>query len=152
MSFGMWPSSILRTWPQPSQSVLSKQGVHIGVYWEDQHETRNRRWYCPARIFPGYGGCFSGGMCWAFSPSRNICSPYIAAIQQCADNTGIVDLCLHRQVGACPHSNRETCDSWSCLHNPLVDLCVQWEVVSDGGAEVGELPDSIELRVPSRRW
>ena len=30
-----------------------------------------------------------------------ICSPRLAAIQQCADNAGIVDchLCLHRQLG-----------------------------------------------------
>ena len=78
-----------------------------------------------------------------------ICSPCLDAIQQCADNTGIVDchLCLHRQLGACPHSSRETSESCRCLPNPLVDLCVQGEVVSDGGAEVGELADSIKFVV-----
>ena len=35
----------------------------------------------------------------------------------------------------------------SCPHNPLVDLFVQGEVVSDGGAEVGELADNIEFIV-----
>ena len=33
------------------------------------------------------------------------------------------------------------------LPNPLVDLCVQGEVGSGGGAEVGELADSIEFVV-----
>ena len=78
-----------------------------------------------------------------------ICSPRLAAIQQCADNTGIVDchLCLHRQLGACPHSSCETGESSSCLPNPLVDICIQREVVSDGGAEVGEHTESIEFIV-----
>ena len=78
-----------------------------------------------------------------------ICRPRLAAIQQCADNTGIVDrhLCLLRQLGACPHSSCEMGESWSCLPNPLVDLCVQWEVVSDGRAEVGELADSIGFAI-----
>ena len=42
-----------------------------------------------------------------------ICSPCIAAIQQCADNTGNVDrhICLHRQLGACPYSSRATSES-----------------------------------------
>ena len=42
-----------------------------------------------------------------------ICSPCLAAIQQCADNTGNVDrhICLHRQLGACPHSSRATSES-----------------------------------------
>ena len=36
-----------------------------------------------------------------------ICIPGLAAIQQCADNTDIVDshLCHHRQLRACPHSS-----------------------------------------------
>ena len=42
-----------------------------------------------------------------------ICSPSLAAIQQCADNTGNVDrhICLYRQLGACPHSSRATSES-----------------------------------------
>ena len=78
-----------------------------------------------------------------------ICSPCLATIQQCASNTGTVDrhLCLHRQLGACPHLSRATSESWSWLPNPLVDLCVQGWVVSDSGAEVGELADSIEFIV-----
>ena len=73
----------------------------------------------------------------------------LAAIQQCADNTGNVDrhICRHRELGACPDSSQATSESWSCLPNPLVDLCVQGEVVSDGGAEVGELADNIEFVV-----
>ena len=43
-------------------------------------------------------------------------SPCLAALQQCADNiihTGIVDchLCLYGQLGASPHSSRETGES-----------------------------------------
>ena len=59
-----WNATILHTvdMTQPSQSALSKQGEHTGR--EDQHETRHQRWLlCNARIFPGYDGCFSGGMC-----------------------------------------------------------------------------------------
>ena len=76
-----------------------------------------------------------------------ICSSCLAAIQQCADNTFNVDrhICLHRQLVPCPHSSRATSESWGCLPNPLVDLCVQREVVGDCGAEVGELADSIEF-------
>ena len=61
----------------------------------------------------------------------------------------IVDryLYIHRQFGACPHSRRETSESWSYFPNPLVDLCVQGEVVSDSGAEVGELADRIYFEV-----
>ena len=34
------------------------------TYWEDKHETGHQRCLlCPARICPGYGGCFSGGIC-----------------------------------------------------------------------------------------
>ena len=38
-----------------------------------------------------------------------ICSPCLAAIQQCAD----IDrhICRHRQLGACPHSSRATSES-----------------------------------------
>ena len=37
------------------------------------------------------------------------------------------------------------CVGPTTLPNPRVDLYVQGEVVSDGGAEVGELTDSIEF-------
>ena len=42
-----------------------------------------------------------------------ICSPRLTTIQQCVDNTGIVDchLCLHRQLWACPNSSCETGES-----------------------------------------
>ena len=139
----MRPSSILWTWPNPrSLRCLSRV-----TYWEVQHETGHQRWLlCPARICPEYGGCFSGE-CVEPTLLPGICSPCLAAIQQCADNTGNLDrhICLHRQLGPCPHSIRATSESWSCLPNPLVDLCVQREVVGDCGAEVGELADSIEF-------
>ena len=59
--FVMRPSYIRRTWSTIAECT----------YREDQHLTRHWRWLrCPARIFQGYGGCLSGGMCWAFSPAR----------------------------------------------------------------------------------
>ena len=81
-------------------------------------------------------------------------SPCLAAIQQCVGKTCIVDrqLCFHRHLGACPHSSRETSDSWNCLPNPLVELCVQKEVVImqwwwSRGRLIGR-----QHRVRSRRW
>ena len=141
------------TMTQPSQSALSKQSVH----WEGQHERGHQRWLlCPASL-PGYAQDTADASqveCVEPSLLPGICSPCLAAIQQCADNTGIVDrhLCLHRQLAACPHSSHETSESWSCLPNPLVDLCIQWQVVSDGGAAVGELADSIEFDVVNAKY
>ena len=44
----------------PSQSALSKQSVRTG---QVQDERGHQLWLvCPARICPGYGRCFSGGM------------------------------------------------------------------------------------------
>ena len=56
-----WNATILHMadMTQPSQSALSKQSVHTG-----KTSTRHQRWLlCPARIFPGYGGCVAGGIC-----------------------------------------------------------------------------------------
>ena len=51
--------------------------------------------------------------CVKHSLLPGICSQCLIAIQQYAGNTGIVDrhICLHRQLGACPHSSRETSES-----------------------------------------
>ena len=67
-------------------------------------------------IMPGYSQDTADAShveCVEPSLLPGICSPRLAAIQQCADNTGIVDchLCLHRQLGACLHSSRETGES-----------------------------------------
>ena len=127
---------------QPSLSALSKQSVHTG-------KTSTRQDISVGYfVQPGYAqDTADASLVECVEPTflPGICSPCLAAIQQCADNTGNVYLhiCLRRHLGACPHSNRATSESWSCLPNPLVDLCVQWEVVSDGGAAVGELADSI---------
>ena len=49
-----------------SVACLRIRGLHD---WEDQHETRYPRWtLCLAMLCPVYGGCFSGGICLAFSP------------------------------------------------------------------------------------
>ena len=80
-----------------------------------------------------------------------ICGPYmyLAPVQQCADDTGIVHchLGLHCQLGVGPHSCCEACKGCGCLLNLLINLCIQGEVVGDGGTKVGELMDCIKLIV-----
>ena len=56
-----WNATIIHAadMTQPSQSALSEQGVHTGKTSMTGHQC----WLlCPARILPGYGGCFSGRM------------------------------------------------------------------------------------------
>ena len=67
--------------------------------------------------------------------------PCFAAVQQCDDDTGVVDghLCFHCQLGVYSHTSREAAESCSCLSDHLVDLCVQGQVVGDGGAEVRQV-------------
>ena len=60
-----WNATMLHTteMTRPSQSALSKQSVHI-ILGRPAHETIHQRWLLyPARIFLGFGGCFSCGMC-----------------------------------------------------------------------------------------
>ena len=78
--------------------------------------------------------------------SRLSCPAYVVLVSLPYSNVDC-HLCFHRQLGACPNSSRETSQSLSCLPNPLVDICVQVEVVSDGVDEVCELADSIEFIV-----
>ena len=54
----------------------------------------------------------------------DIRSPCLAAGQQCAHDTCVVDchLCFH--FGVYPHTSHEAGESCSCLPDPLVDLCV----------------------------
>ena len=95
---------------QPSQSALSKQSVHSG-------KTSTRLDISVGYfVQPGYAQDTVGASqveCGEPTLLPDICSPCIAAIQQCADNTGNVDrhICLHRQLGACPHSSRATSES-----------------------------------------
>ena len=109
---------------QSSQSALSKQSVHTG-------KTSTRQDISVGKfVQPGYAQDTADASqveCVEPTLLPGICSPCLAAIQQCADNTGNVDrhICLHRQLGACPHSSRATSERLSCLPNPLVDLCVQ---------------------------
>ena len=95
---------------QPSQSALSKQSVHSGK--TNTRQDTSVGYF----VLPGYvhdTADASQVECVEPSLLPGICSSCLAAVQQCADNTGIVDrrLCLHRQVGACPHSSRETSES-----------------------------------------
>ena len=75
------------------------------------------------------------------------CLAYVArSVQQCDDDTDVVDchLCFHCQLVVYPHSSREAGESCSCLPDPLVDLCVQREVVGDGRANVRKLVDGVD--------
>ena len=78
-----------------------------------------------------------------FSLLSDIRSPCLAAVQQYADDTGVVDchLCFHCQLGVYPHTSREAGESCSCPPDPLVVLCVQGEVAGGGGAEVRKRMD-----------
>ena len=63
-----WNATVLHTvdMTQPHRSLRCLSRVYSHVYWEGvrPHETGHQRWLlCPARICPGYNGCFSGGMC-----------------------------------------------------------------------------------------
>ena len=90
-----------------SQSVLSKRSVHTGKTSTMQDISVGYF------VLPGYTHDTANASqveCDEPSLLSGICSPCLAAVQQCAGNTCIVDchICLHRQLGACPHSSRET--------------------------------------------
>ena len=95
---------------QSSQSALSKQSVHTG-------KTSTRQDISVGKfVQPGYAQDMADASqveCVEPTLLPGICSPCLAAIQQCADNTGNVDrhICLHRQLGACSHSSRATSES-----------------------------------------
>ena len=154
-----WNATILHTanMTQPSQSALPEQSVHTGKTSTRQDITVSYF------LLPGYAQetADASQVECAVWPSflSDTCSPCLAAIQQCAGNTGIADsLCLHRQLGACPHSSSETSENWSGLPNHRVGFCVQWEVVSDSGAGVGELTELavriefVDVDGNDRRW
>ena len=88
---------------QPSQSALTKQSVGLRSGKTSTRQDINVVYY----VLPGYAQDTADASQVEFvvpSLLPGICSPCLAAIQQCADNTGIVDrhICLHRQLGACP--------------------------------------------------
>ena len=95
---------------QPSQSALSKQSVHTG-------KTSTRQDISVSHfVQPGYAqDTADASQVEYVEPTLlpGICSPCLAAIQQCADITGNVEhnLCLHRQLRASPHSSRATSES-----------------------------------------
>ena len=85
-----WNATNLHTadMTQPSQSALSEQGVHSG-------KTSTRQDISVGYfVLPGYAQDMADASqveCVKPSLLPSICSPCLAAIQQCADNTGIVD-------------------------------------------------------------
>ena len=112
VEYVFWNATILHTADmiQPTQSALSEQGVHSGKTSTRQDVSVDYF------VLPGYAQDTADASHMEYvKPSLlpGICSPCLAAIQQCASNTGIVDrhICLHRQLGACPHSSRETSKS-----------------------------------------
>ena len=95
---------------QPSQSALSKLSVHTG---KTSTRQANSVGYF---VQPGYAQDTADASqveCVEPTLLPGICSPFLAVIQQCADNTGNIDrhICRHRQFGACPHSSRATSES-----------------------------------------
>ena len=95
----------------PSHSELTKESVHTG-------KTSTRQDISVGYfVLPGYAQDTAGASLVErveLSLLPGISSPCLAAIQQCADNTDIVvdcHICLHRQLGACAHSSRETSES-----------------------------------------
>ena len=70
-----------------------------------------------------------------------ICPPCLKAIQQNADNAGIV--CCHLghgcQLGVLPETTGESTKCCCSHSNALTDFCVKGQVVSDRGPQVIEL-------------
>ena len=62
-----WDAAILHAvdMTQSVQPALSEQGEHAWKFGSGQDPSVG---HCLARICPGYGGCFSGGRSWVFSP------------------------------------------------------------------------------------
>ena len=95
---------------QLSQYALSKPSVHTG-------KTSTRQAISVGYfVQPGYAQDTADASkveCVEPTLLPGICNPCLAAIQQCADNTGNVDrhICLHRQLGTCPHASRATSES-----------------------------------------
>ena len=115
---------------QLAQSALAEQSVHTG-------KARTRQDLGVGHsVFPGYAQDTANTSQVEDVESSLLSgtrSPCLAAVQHCADDTGVVDghLCFHGHLGVYPHTTREAGESCSCLPDPLVSLCVQ----GDGGAE-----------------
>ena len=92
---------------QPSHSALSKQSVHSG-------KTSTRQYISVGYfIMPAYSQDTADASqmeCVEPFLLPGICGPRLAAIHQWVDNTGGIDchICVHIQLGACPHSSCET--------------------------------------------
>ena len=78
-----------------------------------------------------------------------ICGPCLTAIEQGAEDAGIVHshLHLHGQLGVCPHSWCQVSECCGWLPDPLVNLSIKGKVIGDGGPKVHELVNDFELIV-----
>ena len=100
-----WDAAILHVvdMPQPTQPALSEQGEHARKVGSGQDLGVGHS------VLPGYARDTADASqvegIESFLPS-GICGPRLAAVHQCADNTGIVHyhLGLHCQFGVGPHS------------------------------------------------
>ena len=130
---------------KPAPSALPKQSVHAGKTSTRQDLDVGHS------VFPVYARRII--LRWKVSSLLSCLthSPCLAAIQQCAEDTGVVNchLCFHSQHGIYPHTSHQAGESCSCLSDPLVDMYryVKGEVVGDGGAKVHKLTDSIKFVV-----
>ena len=130
--------------PQPPQPALSEQGEHA------RKVSLGQDFGVGHSVLSGYAKDTADASQVEGIESfllSFICGPCLAAVHQCADNTSIAHdhLGLHCQFGVGPHSCSEASKCCSCLSNPLIDLSVQGEVASDGGAKIRELSNDIEL-------
>ena len=130
---------------KPAPSALPKQSVHAGKTSTRQDLDVGHS------VFPVYARRMI--LRWKVSSLLSCLthSPCLAALQQCAEDTCVVDChpCFHSQHGIYPHTSREAGESCSCLSDPLVDMYryVQGEVVGDSGAKVHKLTDNIKFVV-----
>ena len=89
----------IRIAPQADMGRSAREDISVGYF-----------------VLPGYSRDTADASrveCVMPSLLPGIRSPCLAVIQQCAINSGIVDchICLHGQIGASPHSSRETGES-----------------------------------------
>jgi len=103
-------------------------------------------------VFPGYTQDTANTLEGVESSLMfGIRSPCLTAVQQCADDTGVVGghLCFHCPLGVYSHTSLEAGESCSCLSDPLVDRRIQGQVAGDGGADVRKVEFAV---VDGNNW
>ena len=108
---------------QPAQSALPEQSVHTGKSSTIQNLGVGHS------VFLAYAQDTANTFHVEGVESSllsDIRSPCLAAVQQYANDTGVIDchLCFNCQLGVYPYTSHEAGESCSCLPDPLDDLCV----------------------------